>query len=60
MTMYLVPASPDLLIRDPFNMQALPVEGKEVKGNFKYWRRRLRDGDVKLGSPPKVAKKSTK
>lgn len=33
----------------------LPAEGKEVDDST-YWQRRLRDGDVTIGTKPKAAK----
>lgn len=45
----LKPASPELIVRDPFTKDILPVDGKEIDltgPSGKYWRRRIADGDV--------------
>ena len=48
--MYLVPAE-GLSIPDPDRRDRLPAEGREVPSSD-YWNRRLRDGDVRIGTPP--------
>ena len=57
-TIFIKPAHPDLIVRDPMTKQPLPVEGKEVTDNT-YWCRRLRDGDVVKAKPPKKTAGST-
>lgn len=55
--MYVIPAD-GLVVRNPARDYApLPPEGDEVP-DTSYWRRRLNDGDVTLGKPPKAAKAS--
>jgi len=49
--MYLKPASPGLIVRDPSTRQPLPEEGREVQLN-EWWARRLRAGDVVEAEPP--------
>lgn len=49
--MFIRPAKPGLIVRDPQTKQRLPAEGKEVPP-LTYWFRRLRDGDVLEGPPP--------
>jgi len=48
--MYVIPKT-DFVVRDPITKRALPSTGAEVPANS-YWQRRLRDGDVALGSVP--------
>jgi len=48
---YLVPA-PGLRVLDPVTYEPLPAEGA-IKSMTTYWRRRLRDGDVTKGQPPR-------
>ncbi|HET6606743.1 MAG TPA: DUF2635 domain-containing protein [Rhodopila sp.] len=48
--MYVIPKK-GFTVRDPQTKRALPAEGKEVPNTF-YWVRRLRDGDVTIGTPP--------
>lgn len=56
-TLFLKPADPDLIVRDPDKRRALPVDGAEVP-NTTYWQRRLKDGDViKTSRPKPVSKK---
>lgn len=60
--MFIRPATPGLIVRDPNTKQPLPEEGKEVPP-LTYWFRRLRDGDVIEGPPPSTktpAKKEEK
>lgn len=49
----------DLLIRDPVSKRIMAKEG-EVKlltgPSGRYWRRRLKDGSVKIGEMPKIIK----
>lgn len=49
----------DLLIRDPVSKRIMAKEG-EVKlltgSSGRYWRRRLKDGSVKIGEMPKIIK----
>lgn len=44
-----------LLVRDPKTREIL-AEGGETKPLTKYWRRRLRDGDVEAVEARKVSK----
>ena len=44
-TLHIKPASPDLIVRDPYTKKALPKEGKVVPYD-PYWIRRLKVGDV--------------
>jgi hypothetical protein len=46
---YVKPAHPSLVIRDPHTLRILPPEGAAVTDTT-YWRRRLADGDVVLAS----------
>lgn len=46
--MFVKPAE-SLVVRDPVTKLQLPADGKEVPENS-YWQRRLRDGDVLLGT----------
>ncbi|HLN23888.1 MAG TPA: DUF2635 domain-containing protein [Patescibacteria group bacterium] len=55
--MFVRPA-PGLAIRDPDLKDLLPPEGREVSEEQPYWHRRLRDGDVILGSAPDTANRS--
>lgn len=48
--MFLVPKK-GLVVRDPHTLQPLPAAGKDVPESF-YWTRRLRDGDVTIGTAP--------
>ena len=48
MTMiYICPAHPELIVRDPLTMLPVPLAGQQVPHNS-YWGRRLRDGEVVL------------
>ncbi len=51
MPTYLVPA-PGRTVRDPKTLEALPAEGRAVEMT-PFWKRRLADGDVTEGKPPK-------
>ena len=42
--LFVKPANPDQLVRDPKTMLPLPKEGKFVEPS-QFWFRRLRDGD---------------
>lgn len=46
--MYVIPKK-GFVVRDLHTKRALPESGKEV-GESLYWHRRLRDGDVVLGT----------
>jgi hypothetical protein len=48
--MFVIPKE-GLTVRDPITKRALPATGREVGESF-YWHRRLRDGDITLGTPP--------
>lgn len=59
MTLYVKPAVPGAVVRDPVTRQALPQDGGEVPDNV-YWRRRLPrpgiPGDVvEIPRPPAAA-----
>ncbi len=53
----LKPTNPDLIVRDPNNRKALPVDGAEVP-DTPYWRRRLKDGDVEKAKRSSKKKES--
>lgn len=42
---YLKPATPDLIVRDPYTKLPLPKDGKLVQMDS-YWLRRIQTGDV--------------
>lgn len=50
--MFVTP-KPGLTVRDPETKRPVPAEGAEVPQSG-YWMRRLRDGDLVAGSPPKA------
>lgn len=47
--MFVKPANPNAVIRDPHTKRPLPADGGRVPDNS-YWRRRLDDGDVVLAT----------
>jgi hypothetical protein len=49
--MFLKPARPDLIVRDPISLQPLPAEGREIQESS-FWVRRLIDGDVVEATAP--------
>lgn len=51
-SLFLKPASADLIVRDPVSTLPLAADG-EFKPRTKYWHTRLRDGDVVTATPPK-------
>lgn len=54
MKQFLVPSSKGLIVRDPISMQPLSEKGamKPWTGpQGRYWRKRLRVGDVIIGKP---------
>lgn len=53
-----VPAK-GVIVRDPYTAQIIPETGA-VKKIGKYWKRRERDGSVKLLPVPVVSKKSSR
>lgn len=56
--MYVIPQVP--VVRDPDRFFApLPPEGAEVTSS-RYWRRRLKDGNIRLGEPPHLKKSNPK
>lgn len=57
-TAYLIP-KPGLRMRDPQSLQLLPEEGAELPLTS-YWRRRINDGDVSIGKPPRASAKTAK
>jgi len=50
--MYVIPAKGSQ-VADPFTGDNLPPEGREVEAN-QHWFRRIDDGDVTEGTPPKA------
>lgn len=52
-TAYLIPKA-GLRMRDPQTLQLLPAEGETLQLTS-YWRRRINDGDVSIGKPPRAA-----
>lgn len=60
--MFVKPASPELIVRDPAKrFQPIPAEGIEVgTDNAKYWQRRIDDGDVLIAQPPAEEKPKKK
>lgn len=54
-SMHLIPAS-GRTVRDPKSLEALPAEGRAVEMT-PFWKRRLADGDVTEGKPPKSSAK---
>jgi hypothetical protein len=53
-TVHLLPASPDVTVRDPITREPLPVGGAP-KPLDTYWSRRLVDGDVMVAPAPTPA-----
>lgn len=51
--LYLIPKA-GVTVRDPTTGKPLATSG-ETKPKTSYWLRRLRDGDVSEGKPPKAA-----
>jgi hypothetical protein len=49
--MFLKPARPGLIVRDPISMLPLPEDGAD-KPESSYWVRRMADGDVVNASAP--------
>lgn len=49
--MFVKPAKPHLVVRDPRSRVRLPVEGRRVP-DTNFWRRRLACGDVVEIDPP--------
>lgn len=47
---FLIPLTPETVIRDPRTKVRLPPEGMWV-GNSSYWRRRVSSGDAIEGKP---------
>lgn len=54
---FLKPARPGLVVRDPATMEPLPDAGA-YKSPSIYWKRRIREGSVILDDPPKNPKKT--
>jgi len=50
-TLYLLPISPQMKVPMPDGSGPLPLLGAEVPRS-PYWLRRLRDGDVRVGTAP--------
>lgn len=50
--MYVIPAKGRTVV-DPSRGDNLPAEGREVEAH-QYWLRRIEDGDVTEGNPPKA------
>lgn len=57
--LYIIPAQPDIIVRDPRTMQPVPLKGQAVQDDS-YWRRRIRDGDLKEGKPPRTTQNKAK
>jgi len=53
-TMFIKPARPGLVVRDPITRETLPDEGREVPRST-YWIRRLTGGDVVTALRPETA-----
>lgn len=49
--MWVMPVS-GRLVRDPRTKAPVPEQGREVPDNEEFWVRRLRDGDIVLGTKP--------
>lgn len=59
-TLYVKPARPDLVVRDPRTKNKLPAETGTRVPRTSYWRRRLAKGDVvetRAPAKPKAAAK---
>lgn len=56
-TIYVKPAEPGAIVRDPANRRPLLAEGAEVPETM-FWRRRLMHGDVVEARPPRKPKES--
>ena len=59
---FLIPKK-GLIVRDPMTKELLPAEGTTkalIGSEGRYWRRRLKDGSVRIGEPPTVSKMKTK
>lgn len=54
---YLKPERPNLIVRKPDTRLPLAADGEYVVMTA-YWKRRLADGDVVRGKPPKSASDS--
>ncbi|WP_046079639.1 DUF2635 domain-containing protein [Halomonas sp. HG01] len=54
---YVKPARQGLVVRQPHNARPLPAEGAWVAWNS-YWMRRMAEGSVVKGTPPKPAKRT--
>lgn len=59
---YVVPGSPGLIVRDPTNYNTIvPEKGMIVPiigAVGRYWRKKIKTGEVKVSKPPKVEVKS--
>jgi len=53
-TMFIKPARPGLIVRDPVTHEPLPLEGREVPRS-PFWIRRLTAGDVVTTPRPEGA-----
>lgn len=53
--MFVKPAVPGLVVRDPHSKIPLPAAGASVPDDSSYWQRRLRSGDVVVAEPPAEA-----
>ena len=47
MALHIVPINPEIIVRDPETTVRVPIEGRNVPDNS-YWRRRLKEGSIKL------------
>ena len=56
----LVAPAPGLIVRDPRNMRAIPDSGQWVTLADKYWRCKLRHGEIIVLDPPQTKTKKKK
>lgn len=56
--LFLIPAKPGLVIKDPYTHKPLKEDG-EWKPEISYWTRRVNDGSCVEGKPPKAEKQPT-
>ena len=57
-TIFIRPARPGVLLRDPATGEAIPQEGALVtlSGTRAFWLRRVKDGDAEMGPEPPAEK----
>lgn len=60
-TIFIRPARPGVLLRDPATGEAIPQEGARIAlaGNRAFWLRRVKDGDAEI-IPEHTAGKAAK